>query len=767
VVIDLSTKNKYINHPLIIPNKIEEREYQKNITKETIQDSSLVVLPTGLGKTIISLYTIAERLHNIGGKALILSPTKPLVEQHAQFFKETLNLSSDEIIALTGSISPDKRINVWKSSKLIISTPQIIQNDLLSKRIDLSDVCHITFDEAHRAVGNYAYTLIAQKYMDQCTTPHMIGITASPGGTTEKITEVRESLGIENIIVRSEDDMDVKPYIKKKNIQWYKIDLPTDLKAIRSKLIAFRRDRIEIANSLGLSLSINASKRDILEANGKLQGEIKSGNAESSTYTIISVLAEVMKINHAIELIETQGIQPLKKYLDKLYSEGTSSKGSKASKRIAEDEMFKFVYNRARTCTTEHPKFEKMRNVVCNTVKYNKNAKMIVFTNYRDTAKQVSDYLEKLDGIKPIRFVGQAHKKNDRGLSQKEQAEIIQQFKNNDYNVLVATSVAEEGLDIPATDLVLFYEPVPSEIRSIQRSGRTGRQQDGQVIVLITKDTRDEGYYWSSINKEKRMKQTLKNLKLTCSNNKPKQNQSNLSTFTKKQPSEQITHKKSNDRIPKIIVDTRETKSGVPGNLDNMDVELDIKTLEIGDYVVSDDTAIERKEVSDFVSSLIGNGEDKQKIFGQLSDLSKEYNNPILIIEGGDINTVSSNINPNAIHGALLSMSIDMGITIMYTRDKQDTANLIRILATREQFERNKSVNAHGKKSSRSVPEQQEYLISAIDGVGATSAKNLLNHFGSIANIINASEKDLMKVDLVGKSTAAKIKNISNVEYSN
>lgn len=129
-----------------------------------------------------------------------------------------------------------------------------------------------------------------------------------------------------------------------------------------------------------------------------------------------------------------------------------------------------------------------------------------MFTNYRDTADMVTCMLSEVEGISPVRFVGQSSKYKDKGLTQKQQVEIIEKFKSGDFNVLVATSVAEEGLDIPATDLVLFYEPVPSEIRSIQRKGRTGRKHRGRVVVLVTRGTRDEAYYWSSVNKEKRCK---------------------------------------------------------------------------------------------------------------------------------------------------------------------------------------------------------------------------------------------------------------------
>ena len=137
-----------------------------------------------------------------------------------------------------------------------------------------------------------------------------------------------------------------------------------------------------------------------------------------------------------------------------------------------------------------------------------KSSKIMVFTQYRDSLEMIHQKLEK-EGIKSAKFFGQASRDGEKGLTQKEQKEIIKAFKIGEYDVLLSTSVAEEGIDIPAVDLVILYEPVPSEVRMIQRRGRTGRKRSGRVKVLITNGTRDEGYYWASVNKERRMKHQL------------------------------------------------------------------------------------------------------------------------------------------------------------------------------------------------------------------------------------------------------------------
>ena len=124
-----------------------------------------------MGKTIVALLVIVSRLEKTGGKALILSPTKPLVEQHADFFRKVMTIPEEEILTFTGSTPPSQREDMWKSGKIIVSTPQVIENDLLAKRIDLKEVSHLTFDEAHRAVGRYAYTYISERYFKEAANP--------------------------------------------------------------------------------------------------------------------------------------------------------------------------------------------------------------------------------------------------------------------------------------------------------------------------------------------------------------------------------------------------------------------------------------------------------------------------------------------------------------------------------------------------------------------------------------------------------------------
>jgi Fanconi anemia group M protein len=119
-----------------------------------------------------------------------------------------------------------------------------------------------------------------------------------------------------------------------------------------------------------------------------------------------------------------------------------------------------------------------------------------------------------IEAVRPVRFVGQANRNSeDLGLSQGEQMQILEDFRDGKHNVLVTTSIGEEGLHVPDVDHVIFYEAVPSEIRMIQRRGRTGRTRPGKTTVLMTEGTIDEAYYWTSLRKEERMHRYLATVK--------------------------------------------------------------------------------------------------------------------------------------------------------------------------------------------------------------------------------------------------------------
>lgn len=740
----------YVDHPMIRPGMVERRMYQLGLAAIALERSTLAVLPTGLGKTVVALMVIAARLER--GKALILSPTKPLVEQHARFFRDVLNVAPEEVVVFTGEVPPARRKDLWEGARVVVSTPQVVENDLLARRISLTDVSHITFDEAHRAVGNYAYVYIARQYQQQAEDPLVLGITASPGGREERIEEVCANLFIDHLEVRTEHDSDVAPYVHDKTFEWVKVEVPEELEWLKSELDSIYRDRAANLAKMGYIRTRDRmlTKKELLGLQRRLQGEVRS-NPHPNGFQGLSVVAELLKLGHAIELAETQGPAALERYLRKLQAEANSRGGSKASRRLMDDLRMERVIDRLELGGDEHPKLEKVREIVSDQLRHKPDSRVIVFTNYRDTAEVVTRALEEVKGVSPVRFVGQGTRFEDKGLTQRQQAEIIDAFTKGDYNTLVATSIGEEGLDIPATDLVLFYEPVPSEIRSIQRRGRTGRKRAGRVVVLMARGTRDEAFYWISKNKERQMETKMRRLQ---------REDGSRSLSNKKSPEQKGLFDFDEDDI-RVYVDNRETRSPVVRALEERGTVLMMTSLEVGDYVVSDRVGIERKTAEDFVSSLIDHNRD---LFRQVADLKSAYECPILIIEGDGLYT-ARRIHPNAIRGSLASIAVDFGIPILTTRDAEETAAIIGIVARREQEDQGRDVHPHGGKTRLTLPEQQEYLVSAIPGVGPVVTRNLLLHFGTVERIMTAEESELMSVELVGKKTAQKIREVAGTEY--
>jgi ERCC4-type nuclease len=531
------------------------------------------------------------------------------------------------------------------------------------------------------------------------------------------------------------------------DINWISVDLTQEFLEIKKYLdLCFKSKLIELREKKYLQNYQNISKKDLLLLQGSLMAEISKGERDFDAMKAVSITAEALKVYHAIELIETQGISPLLDYMEKLNEESITTK-TQATKNLVKDMNFKSALIKTRTAfekNIEHPKLTKLKEILIK--ESSKDKKIIVFSNYRDTASQLVDEINKIENLKATLFIGQA-KRNENGLTQKQQKQIIEDFKENKFNCLVATSVAEEGLDIPQVDYVIFFEPVPSAIRHIQRRGRTGRQEKGRVSVLMAKNTRDEHYRWSSFHKERKMKSHIEDLKkrIILSKNKIQQNKI-ISDFIE-------------EKEIKIFVDYREKGSLVLKELIDLEVKLNLEQLSIGDFVLSSRVAIEYKTVPDFVDSIIDG-----RLLEQLKVLKRNFERPLIILEGEQDIYALRKIHPNAINGMLATIAVSYGIPILKTKNQKETANLIYIIAKREQEESDSSYSMHEKKPL-TEKEMQEYIVSAFPGIGLSLAKPLLKKFKSIKNIINSDINELKEVEKIGEKKAKAIKDIVEKEY--
>ncbi|MFB6112601.1 MAG: ERCC4 domain-containing protein [Halodesulfurarchaeum sp.] len=942
---------EYVEHPLLEPDVIESRPYQAALVDAARSEHTLVSLPTGLGKTAVSLQVTALRLHEReDAKSLLLAPTKPLVEQHATFYRRALSIPDEEIVVFTGETRPEDRADLFERARVVVATPQVVENDLVGNRISLSPVVHCTFDECHRATGNYPYTYIAERYHADASDPLVTGMSASPGDDEESILQVCRNLGITNVAVKTESDPDVAEYTYDTEVEWIGVELPDTVLEIRDALESVIQDRLETLSDLGVTTttSTDLSQSDLNEIRARLQRLIDDG--ESAGFEGMSLHAEVMKVRRAVELVETQSVDALRRYFERQRNAARSSGASKATQRFVSDSRVKKAMRLAEEFDDLHPKFRRTRMLLAETLGIEGGDRVIVFTESRDTAEALTDFLGEHFDVR--RFVGQGDRDGSEGMTQREQQETLEAFRSGEFDVLVSTSVAEEGLDVPEVDLVLFFEPVPTAIRSVQRKGRTGRQTEGRVVVLMAEDTRDEAFFWISRRREQEMEDELRTLKdvadelevalqgeqaavesftadgesaespaaetsaespaaetqagepdspenrsgvdeasdvskaeseerngdsdtrdtsntidnsgiadtsgpgdtvetdareNTSDSNRIDGTGGNEEVNTDKESEKAETHDSTGDRernrdgeqgkddssedeaentkpsgsssnwkrdasdghgltgandrqvdladfgtarttggeeespaeVPEgsdervpppdrdgpveIVIDQRELDSSIARDLSTREgVETRLETLEVGDYILSDRVAVERKTVEDFLSTLLDGG---RSLFEQAGDLSSQYGRPVLVLEGEADLYSERNVHPNAIRGALASLVVDFGISVLETDDETGTADVLEAIATREQDAGDRDVRVHGEKSTKTLAEQQEYVVSSIADIGPVTARSLLDALGSVEAVMTAEQEELLEVNGVGEVTANRIREVVGSDY--
>ncbi|MDT3433994.1 DEAD/DEAH box helicase [Haloarcula sp. 1CSR25-25] len=831
---------EHVERPLVTPEFLENRRYQTDLAETASSDHTLVCLPTGLGKTTVSLLVTAERLDAVGGKALMLAPTKPLVQQHAEFYREALELDDEDVVVFTGEVRPDDRAALWEDARVVIATPQVVENDLVGNRISLADVTHCTFDECHRATGDYAYNYIADRYHADAEHPLVTGMSASPGDDEEAILEVCENLGLSDVAVMTEDDADVAEYTHDTSVEWNRIELPEVVVEIRDAINEVITDRLEQLKELGVT---NKSSADVSEREIQgIQAELRKlmDNDQSEGYQGMSLLAEIRKLRTAVTYVETQSVESLRRYFERLKEAARSSGASKADQRLISEPKVREAMRKAGDYDDLHPKFRQTRMLLAETLGIENGERVIVFTESRDTAETLVDFLS--DHFETQKFVGQSDTDGSEGMTQSQQQETLDRFRSGEFEVLVSTSVAEEGLDVPEVDLVLFYEPVPTAIRAIQRKGRTGRQAEGRVVVLLAEDTRDEAYFWKARNDQKRMKRELNELKSVAGELEARLDQTGLDEYegggddaddadgtassgtseeeTAPQRSGSTgngrgsTDNKSTDenddsdgqagldafaRDPsgaadgdetatdeegsgapddegtvasagrdaeedpvEIVADQRELDSTIARDLSTRDgVETRLETLAVGDYVLSDRVVVERKTVADFMDTLTGGD---RSMFEQVGDATRHYARPVVVIEGEDL-FGARNVHHRAIQGALASLAVDFGASVLRTSDEDETADLLEVIAGREQETADREVSVHGEKQSKTLPEQQEYVVASIAEVGPVTARTLLEAFGSVEAVMTADREDLLEVSGIGDVTADRIRDVVASDY--
>jgi len=306
-----------VEHPFLTPGVVRALPFQLDLARVGLDEDLLVVLPTGLGKTVIAALLAAEVLRRSSGKILVLAPTRPLVQQHAASFMRWLR--PFRIARFTGTVRRPVREGAWESADLVFATPEIVQNDLAAGRYTLDDVALLVFDEAHHAVGKYVYVPIAEAYRSaRPRDGRVLALTASPGGKDERIEEVVGALGVARIEARSREDPGVAEYVQPTEVELRWVDLPPEAARVRDLLADAAHATARKLQKMGYLRKKPIRSLSVKDLIG-LRAEIfaRPGPMVRRFGPLFHQLV-LLHLHHAQERLETQGLEPFLQYLDRV-----------------------------------------------------------------------------------------------------------------------------------------------------------------------------------------------------------------------------------------------------------------------------------------------------------------------------------------------------------------------------------------------------------------------------------------------------------------
>jgi Fanconi anemia group M protein len=540
----------------IYPTNYEIRDYQYNIVQKALFTNTLVSLPTGLGKTFIA----AVVMYNFyrwypGGKIVFMAPTKPLVAQQIEACFKVMGIPQVDMCEMTGQMQPVRRENEWLSKRVFFLTPQVVQNDLGRGSCPASDIVCVVVDEAHRALGNHSYTQVIRELSKYTTNFRVLALSATPGDSQKMVQEVITNLMISNIELRSEDCLDIQRYTHKRIEEKFVVKLGPELTQLKDKflkIISLNIKRLVSNGALYGSSPESLSKFSLLKARDDFHKKL-GPNTIQSRGVIEGDFAMAITLYHAYELLIQHGMRSFYHFL-KSTMDGTRGQsrtrvelaGNPTFHEIMEELKEKFdpygtshaspskfmsltqrgqrskllsSYGASQVKTESvkssicsHPKLAKLvevvlehfRKVGSQEVGGGLGSRVMIFSQYRESVHEIADVLSvHSPTVRVMTFVGQSSAgKSTRGLTQKEQLQVVHRFRQGGYNTLVATCVGEEGLDIGEVDLIICFDVHASPIRLVQRLGRTGRKRDGRIVVLVTEGKEEKIFRRSEVSKK-------------------------------------------------------------------------------------------------------------------------------------------------------------------------------------------------------------------------------------------------------------------------
>ncbi len=472
------------HYPLIDGN---ERGYQTEILQNALFKNTLVCLPTGMGKTYVALVLMYNyaRWYPLK-KSIFMAPTRPLVtQQHRSWMRLFGKLQGTDSIEISATMPPERRAKLWQGrDRIIFTTPQIVENDLDNGHARTSDISCLVFDEAHRAVGNYAYCGVMRLMMT--AEIRICALTATPGASIPAVQTLIDTLQIESVQFYNDESPQLKPFV-----------------SLRQKEVTMfnRSEEIEEVLSVLDSLIQKHYTQPLQLAGFAIPGEIDKisitsllqANKTGMSGAIEGYLAGLKIMLHVRDLLLFYGILPTITYIRSLSSFNGSALKTRVINQMMQSEALIYVMQKFESISRDahfysHPKLKFLAELLLRHFGNSSDgSRVMIFSQYRDSVLDICEFLHRFQPrLKPASLLGTKSGSNDPvNTNQAHQQTTIDRFMAGDSNVLVTTSVGEEGLDIGSVDLIVFFDAQSSPIRSVQRSGRTGRQREGKIVILL------------------------------------------------------------------------------------------------------------------------------------------------------------------------------------------------------------------------------------------------------------------------------------------
>ncbi len=496
----------FVAHPLLTPGAVAYRPFEVAMARESLAESTLVVLPTGLPKTAVAVLVAAERLRQAGGFVLAVAPSRPIARQLKAAFDSALSPSL-RILEVHGRTSRAARQDAFEKGSVVVATPEGLASDLAEGRLDLGRCSLLVVDEAHRAVGDFAYVELVRALRRDRPGGLVLALAGSPGGDRRRTAAIMDVLGLRRVEARTREDEDVRPFLAASAVEVLEVELDEPLKVIQALLEREMEAPLAKLVSLGALPSTPThlvGKRQLLAAGDMLRRQ--RGGDKGAFFEGLQAHAQAMLLVQALEICETRGARPLVDFLSRLGAEAdapraeralTASEAVKGAARLAEAHAAVF-----------HPKVRAAVALVRDLVRERPGARAWVIVPHRDTALAVEEALSAPPPLGPaIRTampMGRGPAAGSRASADREPAEALRDFSGGCVQVLVAAGSPREGLDTRDTDLVVFFEAAPAALRAIQGRGRSGRAGPGRVVVLVSPDTRDEPGLDAAAGRERR-----------------------------------------------------------------------------------------------------------------------------------------------------------------------------------------------------------------------------------------------------------------------